>query len=130
MDPIRNTPDNLRPLVEHFLKPGAHVIAIRHARENTEIYGPEYQDINLVWRSVSEEESEKFYDIKLSFRPAGSFNATPGLLKTEDCRHKPYRAIVHPDISVRFVYARTKPFPLSSGLSRESEAYCPSRESS
>ncbi|HIL31786.1 MAG TPA: hypothetical protein EYG27_09680 [Dehalococcoidia bacterium] len=60
MDPIRNTPDNLRPLVEYFLKPGAQVMAIRHARENTEIYGPEYQDVNLVWRSVSEEEREKF----------------------------------------------------------------------
>ena len=28
MDPIRNTPGKLRPLVEHFLKPGASVFAV------------------------------------------------------------------------------------------------------
>ena len=28
LDPIRNTPDRLRSLVEHFLKPGASVFAV------------------------------------------------------------------------------------------------------
>ena len=28
LDPIRNTPDKLRPLVEHFLEPGASVFAV------------------------------------------------------------------------------------------------------
>ena len=28
LDPLRNTPDELRPLVEHFLKPGSSVFAV------------------------------------------------------------------------------------------------------
>ena len=55
------------------------MMAIRHARENTEIYGADYQDTTMVWEPVSEAEEEEFYDIKLSFRPAGSFTGKPGL---------------------------------------------------
>ena len=65
--------------IEYISLGDARVKAISHARENTEIYGPDYQDTSLVWESVSEEEREEFYDIKLSFRPAGSFTGTPGL---------------------------------------------------
>ena len=65
--------------VEYISLGDARVMAIRHARDNTEIYGAEYQDTSLVWEPVSEEESEEFYDIKLSFRPSGSFTGTPGL---------------------------------------------------
>ena len=65
--------------VTSFSLGDARVMAIRHARANTEIYGVEFQDVSLFWEPVSEEEEEKFYDIKLSFRPAGSFTGTPGL---------------------------------------------------
>ena len=58
--------------VEYISLGDARMMAIRHARDNTEIYGAEYQDTSLVWEPVSEEESEEFYDIKLSFRPAGT----------------------------------------------------------
>ena len=32
LDPIRNTPDRLRSLVEHFLKPGASVFAVTEGK--------------------------------------------------------------------------------------------------
>ena len=65
--------------VEYISLGDARVMAIRHARENTEIYGAEYQDTTMVWEPVSETEEEEFYDIRLSFRPAGTFTGTPGL---------------------------------------------------
>jgi hypothetical protein len=65
--------------VEYISLGDARVMAIRHARENPEIYGAEYQDTTMVWEPVSESEEEEFYDIKLSFRPAGTFTGTPGL---------------------------------------------------
>ena len=45
----------------------ALAMAIRHAWWHPEIYGVEYQDVSLTWKSVSQEENEEFYDIKLSF---------------------------------------------------------------
>jgi hypothetical protein len=65
--------------VEYISRGDALVMAIRHAWENPEIYGDEYQGANLVWEPVSEAEEEEFYDIKLSFWPAGTFIGTPGL---------------------------------------------------
>ena len=65
--------------VEYISLGDARVMAIRHARENPEIYGADYQDTTMVWEPVSETEEEEFYDIKLSFRPAGTFTGTPGL---------------------------------------------------
>ena len=32
LDPIRNTPDKLRSLVEHFLKPGASVFSVTEGK--------------------------------------------------------------------------------------------------
>ena len=57
----------------------ARMRAIAHARDNTDFYGPRYRQINLVWEVDSEEEGEDFYDIKLSFRPAGSYSGRPGI---------------------------------------------------
>ena len=65
--------------VEYISLGDARVMAIRHARDNTEIYGAEYQDTSLVWRVVSQKEEEEFYEIELSFQPAGTFTGTPGL---------------------------------------------------
>ena len=56
----------------------ARILAIEHARDNTDFYPPDYADMQLVWEVVSAEESDDFYDIRLSFRPAGRFRGEPG----------------------------------------------------
>ncbi len=57
----------------------ARVMTIRHARDNTDFYGPRYSGAALVWEVISEEQSEDYYDIRLSFRPAGRFRGRPGV---------------------------------------------------
>jgi len=57
----------------------ARVRAIEHARDNREYYGPRYSRMELVWEVVSQEESEDYYDIRLSFRPAAGFSGKPGV---------------------------------------------------
>ena len=56
----------------------ARVLAIEHARDNRELYSRRYRHRELVWEVVDEEEDEEFYRIRLSHRPAGRFNGTPG----------------------------------------------------
>ena len=57
----------------------ARVLAIRHARDHTEFYGRRYARLTLVWEVISQEETEDYYDIRLSFRPAGRFRGEPGV---------------------------------------------------
>ena len=57
----------------------ARILAIQHARDNTDFYGRTYGGVNLVWEVTSQEEGEDFYDIRLSFRPAGRFRGEPGV---------------------------------------------------
>ena len=57
----------------------ARVLAIQHARDNTDFYGPAYSRVTLVFEVVSQEEGEDYYDIRLSFRPSGRFRGEPGL---------------------------------------------------
>jgi DNA-binding beta-propeller fold protein YncE len=57
----------------------ARVQAIEHARDNTDFYGPAYEGVRLVWEVVSTDDGEHYYDVKLSFRPAGRFRGEPGL---------------------------------------------------
>ena len=57
----------------------ARVLAIQHARDNTDFYGSKFRGRQLVWEVVSQEEGEDFYDIRLSYRPAGRFTGTPGV---------------------------------------------------
>jgi hypothetical protein len=40
--------------VEYISLGDTRVMAMRHTRENTEIYGAEYQDTNLVWWPVGQ----------------------------------------------------------------------------
>ena len=54
-------------------------MALRHAQENPEIYGPDYQNVRLVSELVSAVDEEDYYDIKLSFRPVGRFDGSPGV---------------------------------------------------
>jgi glycine betaine/proline transport system substrate-binding protein len=65
--------------VEYISLGDARVMAIRHAQDNLEIYGLDYQDIRLVSELVSAVEEEDYYDIRLSFRPVGRLDGSPGL---------------------------------------------------
>ena len=56
----------------------AQVMAIRHARENTDFYGPVHAGRELVWEVASSEEGEDYYQVRLSYRPARRFRGTPG----------------------------------------------------
>ena len=57
----------------------ARVLAIEHARDNTDFYSPRYRQMALVWEVVSQEDGEDYYEIRLSFRPSGTFRGRPGV---------------------------------------------------
>ena len=57
----------------------ARLLAIQHARDHTEFYGRRYGRLTLAWEVISQEESEDYYDIRLSFRPAGRYRGEPGV---------------------------------------------------
>jgi len=89
MRPMAENPDNKEDKPDLFSPSGealgyisleqARVLAIRHARDNMDFYGPRYSGINLVWEVISQEDGEEYYDIRLSFRPAGRFRGQPGV---------------------------------------------------
>ena len=54
-------------------------MAIRHARENTDLYGRRYRNRELVWEFTGAESDEDYYHINLTFRPAGGFQGEPGV---------------------------------------------------
>ena len=56
----------------------ARVSALQHARDNRKIYG-RYADRELVWEVIADDETEDFYEVKLTYRPAGGFRGRPGL---------------------------------------------------
>ena len=60
----------------------ARLLAIQHARDNRGFYGRAYAGLTLAWEVTSQEEGqeegEDYYDIRLSFRPAGRFQGQPG----------------------------------------------------
>ena len=57
----------------------ARVQALEHARDNTEFYGGEYIGICLVWEVCRVQETDDYYEIRLSFRPSGGFRGEPGV---------------------------------------------------
>ena len=57
----------------------ARVLAMEHARDNRDFYGRPYASRELVWEVSSQEESEDYYDIRLSYRPTEGFRGEPGL---------------------------------------------------
>ena len=59
----------------------ARVLAIQHARDNREIYGSRYAATELVWEVISFKAGEDYYEILLSYRPAGRFRGVPGVEK-------------------------------------------------
>ena len=56
----------------------AQVLAIRHARENKEFYGSRHSKPDLVWEVLASEEGDDYYNVRLSYRPAGRFIGQPG----------------------------------------------------
>ena len=57
----------------------ARVSALRHARDNRSFYGRRYARRDLVWEVVGAEETEDYYEVKLSYRPARGFRGRPGV---------------------------------------------------
>ena len=55
------------------------MLAIEHARDNPDFYGRRYARRDLVREVISQEESEDYYDIRLSYRPARDFQGEPGI---------------------------------------------------
>ena len=56
----------------------ARVLAMEHARDNTGFYGRRYARRPLFWEVVSQEETEDYYEITLTYRPAQRFDGQPG----------------------------------------------------
>ena len=57
----------------------ARVLAMQYARGNTWFYGSAYDSGDLVWEVLSQDEFEDYYEIRLSYRPAGRFRGKPGV---------------------------------------------------
>ena len=54
------------------------MLALQHARDNRAFYG-RYADRELVWEVVCADETEDYYEVKLSYRPARGFRGRPGV---------------------------------------------------
>ena len=57
----------------------ARVLALRHARDNTDFYGRRYGNQDLAWDVLDEQEREDYYYIRLSYRPVRDFRGQPGV---------------------------------------------------
>ena len=56
----------------------ARVLALQHARDNRNFYR-RYAKRNLIWEVTSAGESEDYYEVRLSYRPARGFRGHPGV---------------------------------------------------
>ena len=56
----------------------ARVLAMQTARESPGAYGRRFSDVPMAFEVVEAEETEDYYEVKLSFRPEGQFVGTPG----------------------------------------------------
>ena len=56
----------------------ARLQVVMYAQENTEVYGPIYGSVHLVWEVASAVEDEEYYYIKLKYWSFGHFEGTPG----------------------------------------------------
>ena len=57
----------------------ARVLAVQHARDNRGYYGRAYAKKELVWEVIGADESEDYYDVRLSYRIAGTTRGKPGI---------------------------------------------------
>jgi hypothetical protein len=78
-DKKEDTFDSAGEAIEYLSMDQARVLAIRHARENTDFYPRRYRNRDLVWEVAEADEDEDFYHIRLTFRPALRFNGEPGV---------------------------------------------------
>jgi hypothetical protein len=68
---------DLSPELEGYISlDEARVLALQHARDNREVYGP-YTEVALVFEVVDSGETEDFYEVTLSYLPLGNFKS-PG----------------------------------------------------
>ena len=56
----------------------ARVLVLQHARDNRDPYGP-YADRDLIWEVTRADETEDYYEVTLSYRPASGFRGRPGV---------------------------------------------------
>ena len=78
-DKKEDTFDSAGEAIEYLSMDQARVLAIRHARENTEFYSRRYRNRDLVWEVAEADEDEDFYHIRLTHRPALRFDGEPGV---------------------------------------------------
>ena len=71
--------DSAGQAVSYISLDQARVLALRHARDNQGFYGRRYSRRDLIREVVSAEETEDYYEIKLSYRPAQAFRGQTGL---------------------------------------------------
>ena len=92
----------------------ARVLALQHARDNRETYGP-FADRDLVWEVIGTEETEDYYEVRLSYVPAPPFNGEPGteLLTINKIGEIEFRQIVTPPSSKK---SRVPTFALVGGV--------------
>ena len=78
------------------------MLALQHARDHREFYG-RYADRELVWEVVAADETEDYYEVRLSYRPAGIFRGRPGVEQFTIDKTGPieFRQIVSPPIEKR-----------------------------
>ncbi len=92
----------------------ARVLALQHAQATAGFYGARFPRHDFVWEVVSQEDRDYYYDIRLSFQPAGRFRGKPGVERfIVDRRGK---------IEVRLVLVEP------SGLSQRATLIRPSRQ--
>ena len=71
--------DSTSEAIEYISLDQARILTMRHARENTDLYGRRYRNRELVWEVASAESDEDYYHISLTCRPAGGFQGEPGV---------------------------------------------------
>ena len=71
--------DSMGQAIGYISLDQARVLALQHARDNREFYGRSYAQRDLVWEELNAEESEDYYRIRLSYRPARGFRGQPGV---------------------------------------------------
>ena len=54
------------------------MLTIERPRDNVKFYSPAFADPELAWKVLSLEESEDYYDIRLSYLQVGTFWGRPG----------------------------------------------------
>jgi len=65
--------------VDYISLEQATLLAMEHARQNSRFYGWQYVWRRLAWQLESADEGEEYYEVNLSFQPAGRFRGSPGV---------------------------------------------------